>query len=504
MTSGMTSGAARGTASGQPPGPSLARAAQALLTEALDLYRDSPAATAALHHQLSRFEQPLRVAVAGPWRSGKSTLVNALLGEQVAPIEMPKAGQVFAWYQDGPAPQAVAYPAGCELPVTRTAGGMAVDVERWQPAPVNDVVVSWPARTLRHATLVDTPAAPAGPAAGQADQPAALADLLLRDVDAVLYLTRDGRDTDLQVLEQAQAGQVARAAPVNLLLVLSRADELGGGRVDALITARQQARRQHRDPRVGSLCLGVVAVSGLVGLAGRLLRDPDFAALAALAAAPRAELESFLLSTDRFVGRQFPVPVGEDARRALLERLGIFGVRLATTLIRTGSDSRAGLAAELVRRSGLAELRETVARCFVDRREVLQARSALAALESVLRTEPRPGAGRLSARLEQLLATGHDLRELRLLAWLRGNRVDFDADLTAEARRLIGENGTGVAARLGVDHPSPAELWRRCAGALARWRERAGDPALRLDQRRAAEVVVRSCEGIQARLRERG
>ncbi|MPZ25573.1 MAG: hypothetical protein GEV12_03780 [Micromonosporaceae bacterium] len=482
---------------GSPP---LGQSVRALLTNALELYHDSPATAGQLHHQLSRFEEPLRVAVTGPWRSGKSTLVNALMGEQVAPVEVPDGQQVFTWYQDGSAPHAVAYPAGYELPVSRTADGMSVDVRRWQPAPVNDLVVTWPTRTLRHTTLVDTPAVPD---AGVEAPPTAVADMILRDVDVVLYLTRDARDTDLHFLQRAQAGLVARAAPVNLLLVLSRADELGGGRLDALIAARQLARRQHRDPRVGSLCLGVVAVSGLVALAGRVLGEPDFAALATLAATPRAELDGFLLSTDRFIGQQFPAPVAVEARRALLDRLGIFGVRLAVTLIRTGSDSRAALAAELVRRSGLTDLREAVARCFVDRREVLQARSALAALESILHTDPRPGVERLSAGLEHVLTTSHDLRELRLLAWLRLHRVGFDGDLAAEARRLVGENGTGVAARLGVDRPTTAELWRLSADALARWRELADDPVLRLDQRRAAQVVVRSCEGIQARLRHR-
>lgn len=477
--------------------PSLDESARGLLTEALELYRDREPATDQLRHHLSRLAGPLRVAVAGPWQSGKSTLVNALLGEEVAPVVAAGGEQVFAWYQDGPQPHAVAYPAGRELPVTRSAGGMSVDTGGWQPAPVNDIVVTWPTRTLRHTTLVDTPAVPAG------DDPAraATAGKIWRDADAVLYLTRDARGTDLRFLADAQRGTVGRSAPVNALLVLSRTDELGGGRIDALLAARQLARRQYHHPRVSSRCLGVVATSGLVALAGRVLSEPEYAALAALAGIPRTELDGLLLSTDRFVGSQPPAPVGVAARRALLDRLGIFGVRLAITLIRTGSDSRARLAAELVRRAGLTELRECLARCFVERREVLQARSALATLESVLRSEPRPGARRLFANLERTLANAHDLRELRLLGWLQGHRVGFDGELTAEARRLIGENGTGPPARLGVDPDASAGQLRQLSQeALARWQGRAEDPLLSLEQRRAARVVVRSCEWILAQL----
>lgn len=477
----------------------LRRSVWTLLNEALALYQDSPPAIEQLRRSLQRWEEPLRIAVAGPWRSGKSTLINALVGEQVAPIEVADGKQVFTLYQDGAQPHAVAYPAGHELPVGRSGSGIYVDTGRWRPEPVNDVVVTWPSRTLRHATLMDTPAV----AAGDGGDGPATTDRILRDADAVLCLTRDGGGNDLQFPERARHGVVGRAAPVNLLLVLSRADEFGGGRTDALLAARQLARRHQRDPRVAPSCVGVVAVSGLVALAGRMLSEPDFATLTALAATPRTELDRCLLSTDRFAGREFPAPVGAQDRRALLDRLGIFGVRLAITLIRTGTGtgSRSTLAAELVRRAGLAELRESVTRCFVDRQEVLKARASLATLESVLRTEPRTGGEKLFAGLEQALATAHDLRELRLLAALQGNWHGFDGELAGEAGRLIGGNGTGIAARLGADdRATGSELWQLSSEALTRWQDLAEDPLLRLDQQRAVRVVVRSCEGIMAQL----
>jgi hypothetical protein len=285
---------------------------------------------------------------------------------------------------------------------------------------------------------------------------------------------------------------------------MSRADEIGGGRVDALLTARQLARRQHREPEVNSLCMGVVALGGLVALAGRVLTEQDFVALAALSAAPRAELDSFLLSADRFVSTQFAAPVDPERRRALLDRLGIFGVRLATTLIRTGCDTRAKLAAELVRRSGLTELRESMGRYFTDRADVLRARSALVTLESVLRKHARPGSRDLLTWVEYILVTTHEFRELRLLAALQDPELGLDAELTAEAQRLAGANGIGLTARLGVDHDAGgAELWGLSSQALHRWQNQAEDPLLSLDQRRAAGVVVRSCEAMLAQLSAR-
>ncbi|MEU5907283.1 GTP-binding protein [Micromonospora sp. NPDC047527] len=478
-------------------GVRLDEAAWGLLHQAIDLYQHNPRAVDQLRHQVARLEQPLRIAVAGPWRAGKSTVLNALMGEEVAPVE--GADGIVTWYEDGAHPGATAYPAGQppqELAVVKSATGMRVDLG-WRAGEVRDIVVRWPTRALRQVTLIDTPALSGAGEQGRVP----VMDRVLRDSDAVLFLTRDGRDSDLRVLESGRDGAVGQAAPVNVIMVLSRADEVGGGRIDGLLTARQLARRHQRDPRVGAVAVTVVACSGSVGLAGRLLSESDFAALATLAGVPRAELEAHLLSADRFVGGGLPVRLDSEVRAALLDRFGLFGIRLATTLVRGGFDSRVALSAELIRRSGLTELRESVTRCFIDRRDALKARSALSAVEALLRAEPVRGADDLVGAIEQILAGAHEFRELRLLVALRNSRLGFDAELAAEARRLIGGDGVGLAARLGVEHEATVRrLWEVASDAQWRWRDRAQDPGLPLAQRRGAEVVVRSCEGMLAEL----
>lgn len=457
-----------------------------LLQDALDVYWDDRAVTQRLHQLLGRFEEPVRIVIAGPGKSGKSTLINAIVGEEVAPIDIPDG---YVWYSDGPEPRVIAYSGNGsprELAVVRSASGMRVDIAGLRPDQVNDIVVEWPTRALRHVTLVDT---------------AAVNGDLLRDADALLYLTPDRRDADLAALQAAQGGPATRTPPINVILVLSRADEVGGGRIDALLTARQLARRHYRDPQVGAACMGVVALSALIAFASRMLSEMDFVTLSAMAEAP--DLDRYLLSADRFAGTEFPIALSTSERVGLLDRFGIHGLRLTTTLIRAGNDTRAKLAAELARRSGLTELRESMNQYFVDRRHVLKARSGLVALELILRTEPRHGSDELLARMEQILAAAHDFQELRLLAALRSATVGFDAELAAEAHRLVGGNGTDIGPRLGIDHDAADdELWARIREALYRWQDQSEDQRLSLPQRRAARVVVRSCEGMLAYLSE--
>lgn len=478
------------------PQPDVTIAAWELLTETMAAYRDSPRATALLSQQLARRRQPLRIAVAGSPGSGKSTLVNAVLGQRVAPVVASDA-PVPAWYADGPVARAAVRDhdgAAHEVPVTRYGSGPAVDLGGWRAEQLDHVEVQWPARTLRGAILLDTPALQLA-----ADDPAQSPGVhrIAADADAIVYLARQPHGADLPVLQAWQEGPGAAHGSVHTLLVLARADQVSGGRIDALTSARRDARRYRQDPRLRSLCQHVVAVSGLLAEAGRTLADPEFDALAALAAAPRAETERALLSADRFAATDVAIPA--ERRASLLARFGVTGIRLATTLIRQGHGDRAALAAELVSRSGLPELREGISAYLVARTGLLKARAALVAVHTVLRAEPRPESRALAERLERAVAGAHAFRELRLVAALQTGRLALPPEWQQDALRLAGADGTAPAQRLGLDREvAEAELVELALAAVARWQDRAADQALSTEQRAGALAVVCSCEAMLA------
>ncbi|HTI25056.1 MAG TPA: hypothetical protein VL652_28955 [Kutzneria sp.] len=304
------------------------------------------------------------------------------------------------------------------------------------------------------------------------------------DVDAVLHLTGPVRAEDRSALS-------GNPIPVNTIVVLARADELGGGRVDAMTSAKMIARRLRAEPELGQLCQDVVAVAGLLAVAGRTLTDAEFDALVALAALPREELDELLLSTDRFMN-----PALDDVvlRQGLLERFGLFGVRLCTTLVRRGYGDPSRLAAELVQRSGLNDLRSAIRRHFTERAPVLKARSAIVAVETVLRAEPRPDTRGLLAEVERIQVSTQDFAELRLLAALQTGRVELPSEIAAEAEQLLGRAGTSPAARLGVEDSD--NMLKLALAVLDRWQAYAGNPVWRRTQTAAAKTVVRTCEGI--------
>jgi hypothetical protein len=476
-----------------------------LLRRTIETYRDSPQAVGWLQHNLDRFDEPLRVAIAGKVKAGKSTLLNALVGEEIAPTDAGECTRIVTWYQDAQVPRVTMFPRSAaprQLAISRTSGALSFDLQGMPVEQVEKLEVQWPSQSLRNQTLIDTP----GIASLSKDTSSRAGAFLTPDdspsqADAVIYLMRHLHATDVRFLESFLDQGVARATPINTIAVLSRADEIGVGRLDALSSARRIARRYRSDDKIRGLCQTVVAVAGLLAQTGRTMRQHEFAALTALAELPRADLDAMLLSADRFSRIDLASP-DSDTRARLMERFGLFGVRLSTTLIRQGMTDPNVIAAELVKRSGLDELRSVLATQFTERRDLLKARSALLAVDLVLTREPRPSAAPLAAEVERILAGAHEFAELRLLSTLRSGAVRLPAEALDEAERLLGGEGGSAAARLGLEPGAgPDELRAAALDAVTRWQRRAESPMSGRAVSDVARLVVRSCEGVLAGLR---
>ncbi len=491
--------------------PSLGAEVRGLLRRAASTYRDSPQAARWLQTHLDRFDEPLRLAIAGKVKAGKSTLLNALVGEEIAPTDAGECTRVVTWYQDAPSPRVLLFPfngAPRPLQISRANGALAIDLEGSPPEQVDRLVVEWPSRSLRTTSLIDTPGI-ASLSTGTSSRAGAFLtpDDAPTQADAVLYLMRHLHATDARFLESFHDQGVAKATPVNTIAILSRADEIGVGRLDAMMSARKIAARYRTDDKLSGLCQTVVAVAGLLALTGRTLRQAEFVALTELARLPTGDTDLLLLSADRFLqppdsaAAALPATLSADVRSGLLGRFGMFGLRLSLALIRQGVCDPARLSVELVRRSGLDELREVLAAQFTERRDLLKARSALLAVDLVLRREPRPEAALLAADVERIFAGAHEFAELRLLSALRSKAVKLPGDSRSEAERLIGGSGGGLATRLGLDPDTdPVQLRTAVLDALGRWQRRAESPLSDRAVADAARVVVRSCEGMLAQL----
>jgi hypothetical protein len=493
------------TAPAAPSSPTVA-AVRALLDEVLTLHAADEATRERVAELRRRLDEPLRVALVGRVKAGKSTLLNALLGERLAPTDAGECTRVVTLYRHGAVPRVVLRQttgARRVLPVHRAEGALQLDLGGVPPPEVDRLEVDWPTPGLAVATFVDTPGISSLSAEVSGRTTAFLeAGQELPGADAVVFLTRQMQPDDVAFLSAFQQQTAGAGAATTTLTVLSRADEVAAGRLDSMMAAGEIAQRWVRDPAIAAVSQAVVPVAGLLALAGRMLRHRDYVALHSIATADPADVETMLLTADRFVRPSAAVDVSPSVRASLLDRLGLFGIRLSVVLIRTGISDAATLAAELTRRSGLTELQQLIAVHFTRRGAQLKAATALRQVEALLRSAPQPGDERLWAELERVRLAAHDLTEFDLLARLRGVDGPLPEQVRDEAARLLGAEGDTPAERLGLlpESASAEDLRTAAVTTLERWRAARDDPFAERASMEAMDVVVRSCESVLAEL----
>jgi hypothetical protein len=476
---------------------------RAALAAAEAAYGGTPEAEA-VADLVRRIDEPLRVAIAGKVKAGKSTLLNALVGEELAPSDAGECTRIVTWYVDGVACRVLLHQGDGgpprQLPFHRDGGALEVDLGGLAAEEVDHLRIEWPSASLRTMTLIDTPgiASLSTSLSARTHEFLSSGDDHLTPADAVLYLMRHLHSSDVNFLETFHDQEFSQPTPVNAVAVLSRADEIGVGRLDSMESAAAIAARYRVDPKLRRLCQTVVPVAGLLAQSGSTLREAEFRALGQLAAGPVEEIDEILLSAERFGHETVSVGVTPIERQHLLGRFGLFGVRLAIDLLRRGAvHSSTDLAEALVARSGLNELRSILRTQFAARREVLKARSALLGLEGLLRRHPIEGSDALAIELERISAGAHELTEIRLLNALRAGSVDVKPDEAEAMERLLGASGNSAAARLGLAESATAgELRAAVLEQLARWQRRAESPVASREVADAARELVRTCSGI--------
>jgi len=460
-------------------------------------YAGSPAEPL-LRQIAARLAEPLRVAIAGRVKAGKSTLLNALVGQELAATDAGECTRVVTWYRNGPTYRIMLHPKRGmprQLPFGRLRGTLDLELDL-DAEEIDRLVVDWPSPALRAMTLIDTPGL--GSARSAISERTEVALVPEGDgvgtADAVIYLMRHVHGDDVRFLE-AFHDDPAERRPVNTIGVLSKADEVGHARLDALDSAARIAARYARDPRVRGLCQTVVPVAGLLASSAVSLKESEFRVVRLLAQAE--DTDRLLMSADRFATAESEVDVRPGERAELVDRFGLYGVRLAVQLAREGTVTSArSLSGELLARSGLDRLRSLLVTQFAARADVLKARSALQAVEAVLREFPDRTGGLLH-EWERIVAGAHEFAEIQLIDSIRLGVVLFTSDEARDAERLLGGSGVDVLSRLGLAPNAGRAAVRQTLGTqLLRWQRRAEHPASPRDVRDAARVLVRTCEGI--------
>ncbi|MGP6170839.1 dynamin family protein [Microbacterium sp. A204] len=474
--------------------------ADRVLSAAATVYHRHSTVLAGLERLRTRLHEPLRLAIAGMVKAGKSTLLNAMLGEEIAPTDTGECTKVVTWYRYSATPTITLHPRvgpPRRMPIRRDGSRLVLSLGGLSAEEVEWIDVGWPLEGLRSVILIDTPGIGSLSEATSARTHSFLTpDESPSTADAVVYLMRHLHGADVHFLEAFRDTAAGAAQTVCAVGVLSRSDEIGAGRIDSLLSAGRVAQRYERDGDLASLVLRVVPVAGLLAEGARTLRESEYIALRELSGLNRADREKLIISADRFAGPSTTTTLSTTVREDLLARFGIFGVRLATALIRGGARTSTELSDQMVQQSGLIELQEFVAAQFHTRAATLKTRGVLLELQQLLRAHPTEGLDEVHAGIERITMSAHTLRELALLALARSDGLPVsDAD-AEEAQRIAGVDGTAVHTRLGLPADADAEALRASVTEkIDHWRSLSQSP-------RAERAAVGVCRTILRSLEE--
>ncbi|MGI8868769.1 MAG: dynamin family protein [Mycobacteriales bacterium] len=477
-----------------------------------------------------RLGGPLQLAVAGRIKSGKSTVVNALIGRRVSPTDIRECTRMVTRFRYGTVDRVeIVGTKGQRKTIPYDDEGLVpaeLGVPTDQVAYVDAYLTS---EALRDMTVIDTPGlgsldeqsaqrttdllgggvtsarpghvpggGPGRPGRGGTgrDDPGldrGSSEAIARAEAVLFVLTQAARADDFETLSIFHAHATPRSSnPINALALLNKADQIVAADdpgSDPWPAARELAKAQsaalrHRVSDVVPL-IGLIAETARTGL----FTETDAAALRAIAELDEDERMMLFYSADFFINAD--VDVDARVRGRLIERLDLFGIRYAVEQLVAGPDVSAG---ELRRRldamCGFPEVREVVDRAFRRQADGIKANFALATLESICAGAPPADRACIRDALEKLMQRpeAHQLRMLEAASIVGTGIVALPPEFTEDLAALIGHDTPSE--QLGRPG-APMETLRQIAlDKAGRWRSFAtfgSTPA----QSRVAHVVHR-------------
>lgn len=541
----------------RPPGLGAPRAKDVLHQCARELTATGPDGArigSVFRTAAERLGEPMRLAVVGQLKRGKSTLVNALLGADVVAtarreltfnvneLRYSETDKVIVHFRDGRKPRA--------LPSEQLSRWTTHDPDRLADLKqVRKVEFGLPQELLRRFRLIDTPGLGSVHGADSAatlehlgvrsvaerEELTPLLELLSRDpgtidhdsrreldhADAVLYLFSRGIHRQDRVILTAFSGDLADSiSPLRAFGVLSRCDDYwppGPDQLDAADPLKYHPLADGaarvidgylREPAVARLFYTIEPVAARVAVGAYGLDAEQLGWLGDLARLDPRRLAAELADEALFTtGPDLPVPPA--ARRALTRRLGPWGIHLACEGLRAGLEGDR-LRGHLIAESGVARLRTLITRHFGNRATLIKLDQAVRAARTALAGH-RPGADAALARalelagrrIEELERSEQGFAELAALsAYYRGRLTDLSAGEVRQLLEVTGEKGTHCADRLGLS-PDDATLDAMAARAATRvryWAMRSNDPLLDRGSREAARTILRGYDAIAYRI----
>ena len=431
--------------------------------------------------------QPLRIVLAGRLKAGKSTLVNALLRQRIAPTDIGECTKVVTAFRYAPAERVEVLGRDGDLRVLPLQPDGSLPTTLGLPPEDIESVTVWLANdVLQGFTVIDTP----GLSSINEQYSAATERFLALDedsrtaiarADALVYLMphlAEGEDLLLRGFRELCANE--DLSSVNAIGVISKIDLAAGDSANPLRFGHTLADRYSR--RLHAEVASVLPVIGLLAETARtdVFTEADAADLREIARLDELTRDEVLFSADWFVDSD-RLSIPRERRTRLLALLDLYGIRRAVEFVAAGDDTAQALTARFLELSGFDALLALLTDVFGARADAVKAHVALTDLERLSYTSDDPQNGPALRALRDAIENlrfdpkMHQVNELDALRLRAGLETSLAPDLDDDLDRLA--RGAGPALRLGLaPDADAAAIARRALERATRWLEVVNDP----------------------------
>jgi GTPase SAR1 family protein len=469
--------------------------------------------TGALAHCQRTILAPMRVAFVGKTNCGKSTMLNAFLGEELAPTGNVELTFNVCWFRYG------------ERQALRlhTVDG-TIEPEAFESLPhlstrckaepallerIRYIEIFCPNPLLKTFDLIDTPGLHSFYQKDSRNTQALLTEPLTRPHALLFMFSGSLQIPDVEELKRFHQVCGTVMSGLTAIGALTKVDEWPRAFEDGR-RSLDQLEKQH--PHIRRLFYVLEPVVGPMGYGAQTLTTADLEGLEALVRLEPRHLARLTRDVNSFCTREYDTADGtppSHERSRLYDRLGRYGIHAAVDLLRRGL-SRESLGARLLEQSRVGRLRDIVTSHFGNRALLIKARAGLSTLRHQAfiasqrhRGPPGAAARRVAAHIDVIVANELRFREFSVLERFYSNHEAWATDSANELLAITGENGLDWRSRLGVSPDAPLdELLKLAEDKERRWRQRATETFADTAARASARVLADSYGEIYSKIKE--
>lgn len=489
----------------------------------------TPSLRQAVASATSSLSEPVNIGVVGLIKAGKSTFVNALIGDHVARVGNIETTYNVCKYQHGSSKSfEVVHHDGTVTHVNTLDEVLdftirSGSIDNLALNSIDLIRIGYPSNILRQINILDTPGLSSVYETDEdntkrflqnhGDELSEITMNSLSTCDAVLYLFSKGVHQSFSetLKNYVNNGDVT---PLRSVGILSKVDMYFDveEQTDVMPVARRIMSRLYEQDGLNKHFHSIMPLCGRLASGCHMLNEADIEVIREICELPSPEYIRFFRAVKRLNDIESFTSIDFKKRNSLVDTIGLYGMYRLTVHYQNGVRNIPDFQSLLLEDSGIVAIRSMITGHFGARRTAIKAKQITETLtrvwahnKSKVDVSNRRSTDIAIQRLQNysLSHIKHNLDEVAAIRILLGRSTLISDDIQHEAIRILGGYGSALDSRIDVDFQDYfSSAIEYAIQRLNFWRQQLPiHSMLDRDLEFVTTVVIRSYEKITHRLK---